>query len=140
MKYRFGLILLLFLAPAVITAQQPSASPTPPVVADDDVIADSIQTELIVIRASVASSKKGCLENLTAKNFEIYDEKGVLAIEYLSFDERTNQYVIGFYPEENASEYNWRKVKVKVKFSAEEKQEYGKISIDRQNGCDPDKN
>jgi hypothetical protein len=114
--------------------------PNPPVVNEEDGYEPGIPTDLIAIHASVTSGKKGCLENLTAKNFEIYDEKTVLKIEFVDFEKVINQYVITFIPPGDPAKYDWRRVKVKVKLSAEEQKECGKISVNRKNGYYPNQN
>jgi hypothetical protein len=72
------------------------------------------------------------LENLTSKNFEIYDDETLQKIEFLNFDKLTNQYNIGFYPRIPATEKKQHKVKLNIKLSAEEKKQFGKVIVSRQ--------
>jgi|SRR5215204_614413 len=129
MKCLFGLILSLFLASAVITAQPPAAN-------EDDEFGCGLRTELVVAKVWVTSSKKGFLKDLTDKNFEVYDEKTLRKIDFFNFDEETNQYIIAFYNEDYLDD-KWHEVKVEVKLSADKKKEYGEVTVSVTDGYYP---
>ena len=123
-----GLLFLVF----TVQSQKSSSRAIYSFAAEGSKIDTIIDTELVNLKVSVKSNKKGYLENLTSKNFEIYDAKTLQKIEILNFDESTNQYDIGYIPDIPAKDEKRREVRLKIKLSAEEKKEYGKIIVNRQ--------
>ncbi|HEX8370180.1 MAG TPA: hypothetical protein VF604_16655 [Pyrinomonadaceae bacterium] len=85
---------------------------------------------IIQFKFSVRSNKKGYLENLTDKDFEVYERKEIQEIDFLSFDESKNQYIVAFYEKEppaDSKPHKLKKLKVKVKMSKEGRKDYGKF-------------
>ena len=130
MKFRIKgilLVLLLLFVTSAVKAQEPITSPTPPLLTDED-SGGGTPTDLIVLNVSVQSRKKGYLKDLTYKDFEVYDEKELQEIEFFTFDETKNQYILGFY-KEDFTDNKWHNLKVKIKLSKEKQRIYGKISV-----------
>ena len=126
---------LILFSISAVKAQEPIASPTPPVVTDEnDMVCHLTDPPLVQLDVSVWSSKKGDLKDLTYKVFEVYDKKELQDIVFFIFDELKNQYVIGFYQKDYLQDNKWRNIKVKVKLSKEKRKNYGKISVKAQNG------
>ena len=128
MKYLFGLILLVLLSVSLISAQKAVVN------ANDDIV-DLFETDLIAIHISVRSDKKGCLENLMPKHFEIYAKKTLLKTENSFYEVQKKQYIVSFYQDDSIPNFDWRKVIVKVKLSAEQKKAFGKVSVEKNSGC-----
>jgi Ca-activated chloride channel homolog len=77
MRFLLVLILSVFLCVSSTEAQNPAVSP-----ADDDETCGLLVPELVTLNVSVWSKNKGYLNNLTHKNFEIFDGKNKHSIEY----------------------------------------------------------
>lgn len=126
------LVLFVFLLTALVSGQAKTQN-------ESGIIVDPMPVT-VFFNISVWSSKKGYLRSLTYKDFEIYDEKVSQRIIFFKFDELTNQYTIGFYPEVSPSEEKWRDVKIKVKLAAEQRKDYGKIFVRGQKRYYPNQN
>jgi len=126
------LILVMFLLVFTVEAQKSGIEPVSLGVNVDDEIDTVINTELVNIRVSVRSSKKGYLKTLSPENFEIYDAKTLQKVEFLNFDESTNEYNVGYLPDIPATDRKRREVRLRIKLSAGEKKEFGKITVDKQ--------
>ena len=139
MKFRIkGILLGLFMlfSFSVINAQEERSLPIPPV--EDEWECGLTDPPLVQFNVLVWSSKKGYLKDLTYKDFEVYDEKELQDIEYFTFDESTNQYVMGFSQKYYVLDNKWHNLKVKIKLSAKKKKDYGKISVLAQKGYYPE--
>lgn len=138
MKFRFKEILfclLILFSISVVKSQEPTASPTPPIVVDEDNVGCVLpEIPLVQLEVSVWSSKKGDIKDLIYKDFKVYDENELREIEFFKFDEAKNQYVIGFSQKDYMPDNKWHDIKVKVKLSTEKRKNYGKISVKAQNG------
>ena len=116
-----------------INAQEKTNLPIP-LPANDEWECALTDTPLVELYISVSSNRKGDLKDLTRKNFVVDDEKEIRAIEFFKFDELKNQYIIGFFKDDNIPENKWRSVEIKLKLSKEKKKDYGKISVKAQKG------
>ena len=128
LKYLF--ILLLF---TVANAQEKSHSPISPPEDDAEIVCGLLSPLLIQLDVSVWSGQKGYLNNLTDKDFEVFEKEKLRDIEFFKFNEEKNQYTIGFYQEDLEQnlqqEIKEQDIKVKLKLSKEEEKAFEKISI-----------
>jgi hypothetical protein len=136
MKSRMKTILFVLLIGAAVFSVE-AQSPNNSTVADDEMVC-GLHSDLVNIEVSVWSERAGYIKDLTEKDFIVYEEKTAQSIEFFLFDEQTNRYSIGYYPEIDFSfDQKWRKVEIKVNLSKEKKREYGEVTVSGTNGYYP---
>ena len=125
-------ISFLFFSFSVFTAkaQTPVASPTPPVEIEDEFGCGLRQLPISQFDVSVKDSADNSLDDLTYKDFKVYDEKRIYEIEFFIFHKLKNQYVIGVYEDAYGNGSDWRNLKIKLQLSKEKKENYGKAFIE----------
>ncbi len=134
MKFQIKLFLSGLLILASFAALKAQVSNTAPATNDEDEIGCGLVTDLVNFNFLVWSSKKGHLNDLTAKDFVVFDDKEKQEIEFFQFDKSTNQYSIAFSPQDFIVHNQWHEVKIEVKLTAEKMKETGKILVIGQNG------
>lgn len=119
MKSLFGLILCILLLIFAVKAQTPVVSPTPLVESEDGFSCGLKQSSIIQFDVSVTDSKNNNLQNLTYKDFEVFDQKKTYEVVSFIFDKLKNQFVVGVYEDDLDDKNDWRNLEIRVKLSKE---------------------